>query len=438
MGLQDTIKQIETILRNSINDSTELSQDDIIRILSGQDKLSELIVSCFSNIKKNQEIKAEDFEKLQDLITFETTIDFLNCYLLINNIEIVGIEDSVIDITTDSTAESIDDLKEDSIIDITIDSADESTDNLKKYSITSEELLESYFVNEDPLKTYLREINKIPLLTKEEEIELFTEYSRNPSIEIRDKIFEANLRLVVSIAKRYFGRGLEPLDVIQEGNIGLSTAIDKFDVTKGYKFSTYATHWIRQAIRRAIDDKANNIRIPVQAQEIMRKINMATAKYTNEHLGLEPTNEELSEMIGISPELIKTYKECNVTTVSIHTNVGSAEDGDQSELIDFLIDEKSTRDIEERAEMRALQQEVQAIIENVFPINTNNDKKNAYNKQVRDVLKARFGLGGAKKKTLTEIGKEYNVSRERIRQIESRSLLILRRSSKIKPLRDFL
>ena len=321
MSTQDIIKKTEKVLKKSINKEEELTQDDMIEILSQSTELKSMIEKILSSFIKNQEIKEKELDIIQDSIDYYPLIDFINCYLLISKIEIVGIGDSI--------------------------------DEFKK-------LIEdnSYINSEDPVGMYYKEIKRIPLLTPEEEKKLFMEYVENKDITTRNKIYEANLRLVVKIANKYVGRGLELLDLYQEGNIGLGTAIDKFDVSKGYKFSTYASWWIRQAIRRAIDNSSRNIRIPIQAGTILKKISIAIEHFSKEHGGVEPTNEELSAIIGISPEMIRNYKSYNVTTVSYYTPVGSAEDGDQSELIDFLEDEKSAGNITKKAEANALHEEI--------------------------------------------------------------------------------
>lgn len=400
MGTQDLIKKIEKVLKKNINSEAELSQDDMIEMLSKSTELKSMIEKCLSSYINNQEIKEKDLDTIQDLIEFYPLIDFINTYLLISKIEIVGI------------GEEIDEF---------------STINDDNNTV----------FNEDSYRAYLREIGQVPLLTKEEEVELFKKYNETNDIIIRNKISEANLRLVVSISKKYIGRGLEPLDLVQEGNLGLFTAIEKFDVSKGYKFSTYATHWVKQAVRRALENLSKNIRIPVQAQVIIKKIDIATQTFIKEHGGKMPTNEELSEILGLSPEIIRNYKNSNISTVSYHTPVGSAEEGDQSELIDFLEDENSAESIEKRAELTALREEFIRIMDEYFPIDTDDQKKNNYNEKARRIIKLRFGFDGQPVKTLEEVAKDYNVTRERIRQIEAKTLKLLRNPKISKRLEDF-
>ena len=253
---------------------------------------------------------------------------------------------------------------------------------------------------------------------------------------VKNRIIESNFRLVVSIAKHYTNKGVELMDLIQEGNIGLITAIDKFDETKGFKFSTYATWWIKQAIRRAIENTSKSIRIPASLYQKMKKIQYTTSIYMTSHDGEVPTNEQLVEITGYSLKTIEEVKSYIITEVSLHSPVGEAEHGEQSELIDFIEDESENNDVEYSAVQGVLKDVVKKVLDEIFPTNTPDDKRNRENAKERAIIELRFGLTG-KKMNLTALGKEYNVSRERIRQLEVRALKKLRLSKSTSKLRDF-
>ena len=276
---------------------------------------------------------------------------------------------------------------------------------------------EGYYVEgEDPLKMYLREIGEIKLLTLEEEKDLFTRYKETGDLEIRKYIASANLRLVVSIAKRYINRGLQLLDLIQEGNLGLMTAIDKFDLSRGFKFSTYATHWIRQAITRAITDKSRAIRIPTHVSETLSKINKTKAIFIQTHDGRRPTNEEISEITGFSVKEIEKTLKFESDIVSLEEPVGTDDKGDQTTLGEFIADENASTDY--AGELSILKDLIAEVLEGLKP-------------REREVIILRFGLNGGTAMTLDEVGKQFNVTHERVRQIEVKALKKLR-STKVK------
>lgn len=272
---------------------------------------------------------------------------------------------------------------------------------------------------DDPVRMYLKEIGKVPLLTADEEIELAKRMEHGDE-EAKKRLCEANLRLVVSVAKRYVGRGMLFLDLIQEGNLGLIKAVDKFDYTKGYKFSTYATWWIRQAITRSIADQARTIRIPVHMVETINKL-IRVSRQLLQTYGREPTPEEIGVEMGISVEKVREIQKIAQEPVSLETPIGEEED---SHLGDFIPDE----DVPAPAEAAAFSMLKEQLVE-VLDTLTDREQK---------VLKLRFGLEDGRARTLEEVGKEFDVTRERIRQIEAKALRKLRHPSRSKKLKDYL
>ncbi len=272
---------------------------------------------------------------------------------------------------------------------------------------------------DDPVRMYLKEIGKVPLLSADEEIEL-AKKMENGDEEAKKKLCEANLRLVVSIAKRYVGRGMLFLDLIQEGNLGLIKAVDKFDWRKGYKFSTYATWWIRQAITRSIADQARTIRIPVHMVETINKLIRVSRQLLQEY-GREPLPEEIAEEMGISEEKVREILKIAQEPVSLETPIGEEED---SHLGDFIPDEE----VPAPAEAAAFSMLKEQLVE-VLDTLTEREQK---------VLKLRFGLDDGRARTLEEVGKQFDVTRERIRQIEAKALRKLRHPSRSKKLKDYL
>jgi len=273
---------------------------------------------------------------------------------------------------------------------------------------------------DDPVKMYLKDIGKVPLLTGEEETTL-ARLMQEGDEEAKQKLSEANLRLVVSIAKRYVGRGMLFLDLIQEGNMGLIKAVEKFDYTKGFKFSTYATWWIRQAITRAIADQARTIRIPVHMVETINKLTRIQRQLIQE-LGREPTAEEIADkMDGMTPEKVREIQKISLEPVSLETPIGEEDD---SHLGDFIEDEQAMSP-DDYAANELLKDELNEVLLEL----TDREEK---------VLRLRFGLDDGRTRTLEEVGKEFNVTRERIRQIEAKALRKLKHPSRSKRLRDFL
>ncbi len=272
---------------------------------------------------------------------------------------------------------------------------------------------------DDPVKVYLKEIGRVPLLTSEEEIQLATRI-KNDDQEAKKRLSEANLRLVVSIAKRYVGRGMQFLDLIQEGNLGLIKAVDKFDHTKGFKFSTYATWWIRQAITRAIADQARTIRIPVHMVETINKVKKTNSLLLHEN-GRDPTAEEIAEKLDMPVEKVREILRVAQEPVSLETPIGEEED---SHLGDFIPDDDAQAPVD-AASMALMREQLAEVLKTLTP------------REAR-VLSLRYGLEDGNPKTLEEVGREFNVTRERIRQIEAKALRKLRHPSRSKKLRDFL
>ncbi len=272
---------------------------------------------------------------------------------------------------------------------------------------------------DDPVRVYLREIGKIPLLTYEEELELSKRILENDE-EAKQKLAESNLRLVVSIAKKYVGRGMLFLDLIQEGNMGLIKAVEKFDYTKGFKFSTYATWWIRQAITRAIADQARTIRIPVHMVETINKL-IRTSRHLLQQLGREPTPEELAKELEMPIEKVMEIQKIAQDPVSLETPIGEEDD---SHLGDFIPDDDSPAP-HDSAAYTLLKEQLEEVMNTLTP-------------REAKVLKLRFGLEDGKARTLEEVGREFMVTRERIRQIEAKALRKLRHPSRSKRLRDYM
>ena len=275
---------------------------------------------------------------------------------------------------------------------------------------------------DDSVRLYRREIGKIPLLTAEEEADLAQRIVKGDQ-KAKNKMVEANMRLVVSIAKRYGGRGLDFLDLIQEGNTGLLRAVDKFDPAKGFKFSTYATWWVRQAITRAIADQARTIRIPVHMVETINKVLRTTRKLTSE-LNREPTNEEIAKALNIEPEKVDYVMRIKQDIASLDASVGRDGDDEDSVLGDFVEDEERDSP-EESASNQILKEQLSEIIA------TLSDRE-------QKIIRLRFGIGGGKPHTLEEVGAEFDVTRERIRQIEAKALNKLRKNKDTKKLHEYL
>ena len=304
-----------------------------------------------------------------------------------------------------------------------IEVSDEGKDFEEVEQIDDEMMLEIEMMDsvslDDPVRMYLKEIGRVSLLTAADEVYLAKQIEAG-SYDAKQRLTEANLRLVVSIAKKYIGRGMSFLDLIQEGNMGLIRAVEKFDYHKGYKFSTYATWWIRQAITRAIADQARTIRIPVHMVETINKLVRVSRRLLQE-LGREPADEEIAEEMGITPEKVREIVKVSQDPVSLETPIGEEED---SHLGDF-VEDKEAISPSDAASLTMLHNEVEDILDTLTP-------------RERRVLQLRFGLIDGHQRTLEEVGKRFGVTRERIRQIEAKALRKLRHPSRSKKLRDYL
>ncbi len=311
--------------------------------------------------------------------------------------------------------------------DLILDIEEPARDDLENEEELSDEELAITTENvdefaDDSVRLYLREIGKIPLLSLEEEQELSQRVVKGDK-KAKDKMVESNMRLVVSIAKRYGGRGLDFLDLIQEGNTGLLRAVEKFDPEKGYKFSTYATWWVRQAITRAIADQARTIRIPVHMHETINKVMRTIRKLTSE-LNREPTNEEIGKALDMEPEKIDYIMRIKQDTASLDASIGREGDDEDSVLGDFVEDEERDSP-EDSAANQILKEQLAEIIASLSP-------------REQKIIRLRFGIGGGRPHTLEEVGNEFDVTRERIRQIEAKALSKLRKNKETKKLHEYL
>ncbi|MEE0769681.1 MAG: RNA polymerase sigma factor RpoD [Clostridia bacterium] len=370
-----------------------------------------------SNLEsKNNNIKKEEQEKVMNIIKRAKENGKITYGELANELQDTNPEqlDKIFDTFEDLGV----DIKDSDDLDIEPDIDDlEEMENIKVEDV---DLTNMDGVSiDDPVRMYLREIGKIPLLTYDEELDLAKKILTGDE-EAKQKLAESNLRLVVSIAKKYVGRGMLFLDLIQEGNMGLIKAVEKFDYTKGYKFSTYATWWIRQAITRAIADQARTIRIPVHMVETINKL-IRTSRHLLQKNGREPTPEEIAEEMEIPVEKVMEIQKIAQDPVSLETPIGEEDD---SHLGDFIQDDDSPAP-QDSAAYTMLKEQL-------------NDVMGTLTSREAKVLRLRFGLEDGKARTLEEVGKEFNVTRERIRQIEAKALRKLRHPSRSKKLRDYM
>ena len=366
--------------------------DDIIEIEKVAIELMPEVQQLLKRGKSKGNLNNHDFEEILDKADLDPEeVDSIYLYLQKEGIEIAF---------TDLELEAL-------------EAAELEEENQKEL-----ELADSVSVN-DPVRLYLKEIGKVPLLTGDEEMALARRMEAGDD-SAKKELAEANLRLVVSIAKRYVGRGMSFLDLIQEGNLGLIKAVEKFDYTKGFKFSTYATWWIRQAITRAIADQARTIRIPVHMVETINKLIRVSRQLLQEY-GREPTPAEIGKEMGFSEEKVREIQKIAQDPVSLETPIGEEED---SHLGDFIPDEDAPAPAEAASYALLKEQLIEVL--------------NTLTEREEKVLRLRFGLDDGRARTLEEVGKEFNVTRERIRQIEAKALRKLRHPSRSKKLKDYL
>ena len=359
------------------------------------------------------EIEAKEDNKNENDLTSSTTEDKKVDEKLDEKTELIdkdgvnqlgdNLDNSVAELDIEPNLEDITEIEKN----ILLEDADDNIDFADNLSV------------DDPVKMFLKEIGKIKLLTYEEENELATRMV-NGDAEAKKQLIESNLRLVVSIAKKYIGRGMHFLDLIQEGNLGLIKAVEKFDQTKGYKFSTYATWWIRQAITRAIADQARTIRIPVHMVETINKL-IRTSRHLLQTLGREPTPEEIAEELEMPVEKVREVLKVAQEPISLETPVGEE---DESNLGTFIPDEDALSPAEQAADV-LLREHIEEVMKTLTP-------------REAKVLKLRFGLQDGRMRTLEEVGREFDVTRERIRQIEAKALRKLRHPSRSKRIKDFM
>ncbi len=367
-------------------------------IIQGSEKLQELLAK---GKKKGRLDSSELMDVVDDMDLDGDQMDHLYDSLEALSIEVGSDEDLVPDLPDDlePAMEEIADIEEEELVD-------------------PNTLVDSFAID-DPVRMYLKEIGKVPLLSPDEEIELAQRMAEGDEYA-KQKLAEANLRLVVSIAKRYVGRGMLFLDLIQEGNLGLIKAVEKFDYTKGYKFSTYATWWIRQAITRAIADQARTIRIPVHMVETINKV-IRVSRQLLQELGHDPSPNEIAAEMNMPVDKVREILKIAQEPVSLETPIGEEED---SHLGDFIPDEGASEP-SEAASFTLLKEQLVDVLSTLTP-------------REEKVLKLRFGIEDGRTRTLEEVGKEFNVTRERIRQIEAKALRKLRHPSRSKKLKDFL
>ena len=355
----------------------------------GKKKKSILEIQEINDFFSDMELEPDQMEKV---------FDFLEA----SNIDVLRINAD--------TPEDLDDLDDSDIV-----LSDEDEVDMEKIDLSVPDGISI----EDPVRMYLKEIGKVPLLTADEEVELAKRMADGDE-DAKKRLAEANLRLVVSIAKRYVGRGMLFLDLIQEGNLGLIKAVEKFDYHKGFKFSTYATWWIRQAITRAIADQARTIRIPVHMVETINKL-IRVSRQLLQELGREPTPEEIAAQLDMPVDRVREILKISQEPVSLETPIGEEED---SHLGDFIQDDDAPAP-QDAASHTLLKEQLSEVLDTLTP-------------REEKVLRLRFGLEDGRSRTLEEVGKEFNVTRERIRQIEAKALRKLRHPSRSKKLKDFL
>ena len=371
----------EALESNSIE---EIDEKELETLIKKSQKIQIILTEIFKPYESDKVVEIELINQVKDKIL----VKIMKKYLEMNDFDLL-------DETNFKDIDEYDDIEEEEVF------------------------FDSY--TEDAVKNYLSDIGKVPLLTEQEEYELFKKLEAG-DLSARQRILDSNLRLVVSISKKYVGRGMEFLDLIQEGNLGLIKAVEKFDVSKGYKFSTYATWWIRQAVSRSIADSARTIRIPVHMVESINKVKKQSNAFYNQFLR-KPSVEELVELTGLAEETIKKCLYYDQNMISLDTPVGEEEHGTVNTIIDFIADDENN--VEESTFSICLKN---AIVEVMADLT----------ERERNIIKLRFGLDDNIPRTLEEVGQVYGVTRERIRQIEAKALRKLRHPSRSRKLKDFM
>ncbi|MBQ2057408.1 MAG: RNA polymerase sigma factor RpoD [Oscillospiraceae bacterium] len=388
-------------------DNKKQKKDAVEEVTEGKSKAeiaAEKLQALIDEGKKKGSIPASDLSILEELNLDQEQMD--RFYDTLESLGIDTTEEEPLELLDeDITAPDLEDLAD--IEEISKEELEDTDSMMDAYAI------------DDPVRMYLKEIGKVKLLSPEEEVDLAVKMA-NGDEAAKQQMAEANLRLVVSIAKRYVGRGMQFLDLIQEGNLGLIKAVDKFNYQKGYKFSTYATWWIRQAITRAIADQARTIRIPVHMVETINKV-IRVSRQLLQELGHDPSPEEIADEMNMPVDKVRDILKIAQEPVSLETPIGEEED---SHLGDFLEDENASEPAEV-ASFTLLKEQLMEVLDTLTP----REKK---------VLELRFGIIDGRTRTLEEVGKEFNVTRERIRQIEAKALRKLRHPSRSKKLKDFL
>ena len=413
----DNLPMEDFLEEHDIESISESDENEHSNAVEKSDKKASNSASDKGTAANGVPIKKDRKTLVRDLVELGRTKGKLTTQEILDALEDVEFDpeqmDKVYDVLEAQNIEIIDDFESEvfSEVDFALDAPE--TEDVEP-AVTTEGI-----AIDDPVKVYLKEIGRVPLLTPEEEIELAIRIN-NGDEHAKKRLSEANLRLVVSIAKRYVGRGMQFLDLIQEGNLGLIKAVEKFDYTKGFKFSTYATWWIRQAITRAIADQARTIRIPVHMVETINKVKKVSSQLLHKN-GHEPTAEEISEELDMAVDKVREIMRVAQEPVSLETPIGEEED---SHLGDFIPDDDAPAPADAASHTLLKEQ-----LGDVLSTLTAREEK---------VLKLRFGLEDGRPRTLEEVGKEFDVTRERIRQIEAKALRKLRQPSRSKKLKDFL
>lgn len=395
----EKVDVLQEIVKNSIPITKKsLNEYEITKIFNSNQKFKSLLDELMNEISTDKIISEEDYKCICELCKHSKLKGIIDVY--------IRLEDYVVD--------------------------KEIEDDLEEFIEKSKN--DTYI--SDSIRTYINEIIKIPLLSGEEEKELFIRYGKG-DMDAKEKIIEANLRLVVNIAKGYIGRGVDLIDMIQDGNEGLMKAIERFDVSKNYRLSTYATWWIKQFIRRSIENNSNTIRIPSHLYQKIIKYRAIKDAYIKNHTGSEPSFDELLELTGFKEAELRHVIKYSFKEVSLNTPVGDSDHGEAEELIDFMIDNDDSKKVDLLGEKTVVSEDILKCIDLAFPVDTDNPINNKRNQRRKDIILYRTGLYGGPALTLEQVGKIFKVTRERIRQEESKALNELRKPRIVRKLRDY-